>query len=67
MTPFYEGYARARQAQQLNERMAEPTDDVVVRPRSVGYRVGRGLVHLGAQLMGARVTTDEALDFELAA
>lgn len=67
MTPFYEGFVRARQVLRSNERMAAPIDHEVVRPRSVGYRVGQGLVHLGAQLMGARVTTDEALEFELAA
>lgn len=67
MTPFYEGFIRAQDILRSNERMAQPIDHVVVRSPSVGYRVGRGLVSLGAHLMGTTVTTKPASSYELAA
>ena len=63
-TQYYEGYARSRETMRSLKRMAEPTDEQVLRPRSVGYRIGQGLVHLGTHLM----RTDEArVEYELAA
>ncbi len=67
MTPFYEGFIRAQDVLRANERTAEPIDHVVVKPQSVGYRVGRGLVSLGAHLMGTTGTTKPASSYELAA
>ena len=52
MTPFYEGWARSRAMLDDLTRPAEPVDEVI-RP-SVGYRIGRSLVHVGATLMGRR-------------
>ena len=67
MTPFYEGFTRAQATSRMTERMTEPIDEAVVRPRSVGARVRRGLAALRAQLVGAPVAADEAKDYELAA
>jgi hypothetical protein len=67
MTPFYEGFTRARDVLRTAERMTQPIDQMVVRPRSVGDRVRQGLVALRAQLVGTPVQAETARDYELAA
>jgi hypothetical protein len=60
MTPFYEGWTRSRRIMDELSRPHEPADEIV-RP-TVGYRIGRGLVHLGTSLMKKRVVTRPELD-----
>jgi hypothetical protein len=67
MTPFYEGFTRARQTLRIAERMTEPIDQAVVRPRSVGDRVRWGLSAFRARLVGGPVPADTAREYELAA
>jgi hypothetical protein len=63
MTPFYEGWVRARRVTDELTRPSIPIDEIIRPP--IGYRLGRGLVHLGAHLMFRRSSRDE--QYELAA
>ena len=67
MTPYYEGFTRARQTLRMTERMTQPIDQAVVRPRSVGDRVLWGLSALRARVVGSRLPAETARDYELAA
>lgn len=52
MTPYYEGFVRARRALSVHEASRRRIAEVVVRPPGVRFRVGVSLVSLGHHLMG---------------
>lgn len=61
MTPYYEGYVRARSVTAADPHTV--VDEIFMPARAgVRYRVGRTLVTLGTQLMGARTARSAEME-----